>query len=98
MFWSDFGANPRIERANLEGGDRITFVSTDVVRPIGMAVEGERVYWVDDGTDSVESVDLDGGQRRSFQVDKTPNARHNLFGIATYEVLTLTCRFEYFHI
>ncbi|ELU10017.1 hypothetical protein CAPTEDRAFT_221406 [Capitella teleta] len=85
MFWADWGANPRIERASLGGEDRANFVSRDIVRPIGVSVGGGRVYWVDDAKDTVESVDLNGNDRKFFTVDKTSSFRHNLFGISVFK-------------
>ena len=35
MYWSDWGEKAKIERADLDGGDRIILVDTDVEWPNG---------------------------------------------------------------
>lgn len=48
MFWTDWGSNPRIERAGMDGTHRQTIVSYDVKWPNGLTLDlvQKRVYWV----------------------------------------------------
>lgn len=48
MFWSDWGSNPRIERAGMDGTHRQTIVSYDVKWPNGLTLDivQKRIYWV----------------------------------------------------
>lgn len=48
MFWTDWGASPRIERAGMDGSHRETVVSYDVKWPNGLTLDlvQKRVYWV----------------------------------------------------
>ena len=48
MYWTDWGANPRIERAGMDGTHRSTIVSYDVKWPNGLTLDlvTKRVYWV----------------------------------------------------
>lgn len=48
MYWTDWGANPRIERAGMDGTHRQTIVSYDVKWPNGLTLDlvQKRVYWV----------------------------------------------------
>lgn len=48
MYWSDWGSNPRIERAGMDGTHRQTIVSFDVKWPNGLTLDlvQKRVYWV----------------------------------------------------
>ncbi len=39
MYWSDWGSNPKIERANVDGTERITLVETDIQWPNGIAID-----------------------------------------------------------
>ncbi len=62
MFWTDWGSNPKIERANLDGSDRVAIVTAHLDRPHGLALdfELERVYWCDANRDVIEYVDING--------------------------------------
>lgn len=66
----------------------MTFVDKNVIRPLGVAVDyaTNDVYWVDDSLDTIERVDIRGQNRHSIKVDDSPQAQHNLFGMAIYEV------------
>ena len=43
MFWTDVGAPPKIEQANLDGTGRIVIVNDDVHFPISLTVDYEQV-------------------------------------------------------
>ena len=61
MFWTDWGKYPRIERANLDGTNRVTIVTNDLRYPNGLAVDvdQERIFWCD-GAGRIESTDFNG--------------------------------------
>lgn len=48
MYWSDWGSNPRIERAGMDGTHRETIVNYDVKWPNGLTLDlaRKRVFWV----------------------------------------------------
>ena len=62
MFWSDWGEEPKIERANLDGSGRRVLVTKHVTQPLGLAVDykGGLLYWCDASSDLIEYVDLNG--------------------------------------
>ena len=66
MIWTDWGSNPKIEKASLSGQQRVAIVTTEVYWPNGIDLDrgGKRVYWVDAGYDRVESVDYNGNNRK----------------------------------
>lgn len=66
MIWTDWGANPKIERASLSGNQRLAIVTTDLFWPNGIDLDkgNKRIFWVDAGYDRVESVDYDGNSRK----------------------------------
>ena len=66
MFWTDWGLNPRIEKATLNGNQRISIVTSDLYRPNGIELDrgNQKIFWADTGVDRVESVDYDGSNRR----------------------------------
>ena len=39
IYWTDWGDNPKIERADLDGNDRLTLVSTELILPNGLAID-----------------------------------------------------------
>ena len=65
MFWADWGANAKIERADLTGENRQILVNLYSQRiPISVVIdfEAQRIYWMD--TSYLYNVDLDGYYRR----------------------------------
>lgn len=56
MYWTDWGENPKIERANLDGTDRIILVNTSLGWPNGLALDyaEDKLYWGDAKTDKIE--------------------------------------------
>lgn len=56
MFWSDWGERPKIERANLDGTDRLVLLNTSLGWPNGLALDYAtgKLYWGDAKTDKIE--------------------------------------------
>jgi len=71
MFWSDAGSHPRIEKASLDGNQRVAIVTTYIFHPNGIDLDrgNQRIFWVDAGYDRVESISYNGNNRNIlFQV------------------------------
>ncbi|XP_066267549.1 low-density lipoprotein receptor-related protein 6-like [Branchiostoma lanceolatum] len=68
IFWSDWGREPKIERATLSGQDRTVLVNNNIQRPHGMAIDyvRNRLYWADSELDIIGSLDLDGGTQSVY--------------------------------
>ncbi|KAL9960408.1 hypothetical protein ACROYT_G033860 [Oculina patagonica] len=68
MFWTDWGANPKIERASLSGSQRLAIVTANLYWPNGIELDkgNKRIFWVDATYmhDKVESVDYKGNNRK----------------------------------
>lgn len=67
MFWSDWGAVPKIERAGMDGSHRQAIVVSDSVRwPNGLSLDlvNERLFWIDAKLNIVGSANLDGTNSR----------------------------------
>ena len=66
MIWTNWGANPKIERALLNGSQRLAIVTTNLYWPNGIERDrgNKRIVWVDARYDRVESVDYSGNNRK----------------------------------
>jgi len=60
MFWTDQGTIPKIERSDLDGGNRQTIVQGDLKWPNGLVIDQAslRLFWTDAGLDKIETSDL----------------------------------------
>lgn len=56
MYWTDWGEVPKIERADLDGMERVVMVNTSLGWPNGLALDYDerRIYWGDAKTDKIE--------------------------------------------
>ena len=66
MYWTDWGEHPKIERANLDGSERLVLFNTSLGWPNGLALDFEerKIYWGDAKTDKIEVANMDGSGRR----------------------------------
>ena len=69
MFWTDWSnEDPKIERANLDGSDRIVLVNKTIYRavgwPNGLTVDLDEnvVYWIDAKANGIFKMSFDGGK------------------------------------
>ena len=60
MYWTDWGKQPRIERAGMDGSDRHVIVHNEINWPNGLVIDytADRVYWTDAKHHVIESVNL----------------------------------------
>ncbi|CAG12634.1 unnamed protein product [Tetraodon nigroviridis] len=65
MFWSDWGQNPRIERAFMDGTVRQVIVSTKLYWPNGLALDytTHRIYFADAYLKYIDYCSYDGSNR-----------------------------------
>ena len=68
MFWTSWGDSPKIERASLNGEDRISIATSGLARPNDIIIDfqDDRLYWTDVGLDRIEVADYDGSNRRQL--------------------------------
>jgi sugar lactone lactonase YvrE len=85
MFWTDWGTEPKIERAGMDGSHRQTIVSYEVKWPNGLTLDlvKKRVYWVDAKLNVISSCNYDGSERRVILY--SPDALQHPFSITTFE-------------
>lgn len=68
MYWADWGVEPKIERARLDGSDRTVLLNTSIRAPFGLSLDrpSNCLYWCDQqlkklavlNLTSIESRDL----------------------------------------
>lgn len=85
MFWTDWGDEPKIERAGMDGSHRTAIVTRDVKWPNGLTLDlvKERVYWADAKLNMISSCNYDGSKRNVvlFSID----ALRHPFSLTTFE-------------
>lgn len=66
MYWSDWGNNPHIAVSFMDGAKREFFVKEKLGWPNGLAIDvpSDRLYWVDAKLKVIESINLEGFDRR----------------------------------
>lgn len=73
MIWSDWGENPKIESAAMDGDPttRRILVNENIVWPNGLTVDVEKelIYWVDGNLKFLDVMNLDGTNRRTLVKD-----------------------------
>lgn len=76
MYWTDWGElKPKIERANLDGSDRVVLINSSLGWPNGISIDYEerKMYWGDAEEDKIEVADLDGQNRRVLVHGQLPH-------------------------
>uniref|UniRef100_UPI003D9CB815 low-density lipoprotein receptor-related protein 2a precursor n=1 Tax=Danio rerio TaxID=7955 RepID=UPI003D9CB815 len=66
MFWTDWGRNPRIERASMDGKLRTTIISNKLYWPNGLTIDypNSLLYFADAYLDFIDYCDYDGKNRK----------------------------------
>ncbi|KAJ8408322.1 hypothetical protein AAFF_G00257360 [Aldrovandia affinis] len=85
LFWADSGRSPRIERASMDGQDRVALVTFAIHRPVAISLDSPRrlLYWVDSGLHTVSRVGMDGQHRKT--VVESNGYLDRPFGLAVFE-------------
>ncbi|XP_030628549.1 nidogen-1 [Chanos chanos] len=65
VYWTDI-TTPAIGKADLQGGEPVQLIRSDLGSPEGIAIDhlGRTMYWTDSMKDRIEVASLDGAQRR----------------------------------
>ncbi|XP_055684225.1 putative vitellogenin receptor [Lutzomyia longipalpis] len=83
MYWTDWGSHPQIGVAAMNGAGARTFVDQDIHWPNGLTIDwpNGRIYWVDAKLSRIESIKLNGEDRRTILKDIVKHP----YGIAVFE-------------
>ena len=86
MFWSDWGKTAKIEKCSMDGEStsRKILVSQNIIWPNGLTIDysEDRIWWTDARFGTIESVDLNGGDRKVAL--RSSRARYT-FGISLFQ-------------
>ena len=84
MYWTDWGANPKIEQAEMDGSARQTIITGSLVWPNGLTIDKptNRLFWVDAKLDKIEVSDLNGKNR---QLIMSSGADIHPYGLVVYQ-------------
>ncbi|CAF1581398.1 unnamed protein product, partial [Rotaria sordida] len=68
LFITDWGKNPRIERASMDGQQRISIVNDSIEMPIGLTLDliRQEIYFTDHHLNFIEVVNYNGENRRKI--------------------------------
>lgn len=83
IFWSDWGDEPKIERSDLSGGNRLTILNKDEVKwPSSIAIDHTigRIFWTDMYKRHICSSDVHGKNKKEIVSELT-----SPFGVAVFE-------------
>lgn len=82
MYWTDWGASPKIERAGMDASSRQVIISSNLTWPNGLAIDygSQRLYWADAGMKTIEFAGLDGSRRKVLIGSQLPHP----FGLTLY--------------
>lgn len=85
MYWTDWGSNPRIERAGMDGSHRQIIINNNIKWANGLTLDLvlNRIYWVDAKLNIISSCNYDGSDRRVI-LYSSEFLRHP-FSITTFE-------------
>uniref|UniRef100_A0A3B5Q2H0 Uncharacterized protein n=1 Tax=Xiphophorus maculatus TaxID=8083 RepID=A0A3B5Q2H0_XIPMA len=66
MFWTDWGRNPRIERASMDGKLRTVIISSKLYWPNGLTIDypNNLLYFADAYLDFIDYCDYNGNNRK----------------------------------
>jgi hypothetical protein len=83
MYWTDWGDTPMIGVAAMDGTEVKPFVTDDIHWPNGLTLDwpNQRLYWLDAKTRKMESIQLNGKNRKTVLADVLKHP----YGIAVFE-------------
>ena len=66
MYWTDWGSTAKIEKASMDGQNRVVLHDTLLTWPNGITIDyaAQRLYWTDASLDKIEYSGVDGTGRQ----------------------------------
>ncbi len=110
LFWIECGKKAGIEVGSTDGTERKNLISQNIYWPVGLTIDypAKRLYWIDSKLRLVESVALDGSDRKfifQFKAGKYLYKQNISIGIGvfsfcstSYSSFMLPTNFSEFHL
>ena len=88
MYWTDWGKQPKIERAHLNGSGRALIAKDSLGWPNALVLDSDqrKLYWGDGEFNRIEVANLDGSGRIELVT-----GTHRLVGMALMGMYQATC-------
>ncbi|KAK0093543.1 hypothetical protein PV326_013307, partial [Microctonus aethiopoides] len=85
IFWTDWGPSPKIERADMDGSNRVALITDSITWPNGLTIDypTERIFWTDAKHRVIMSAKLDGTDKKKI----LSKGLHHPFAITVFEDL-----------
>ncbi|XP_034949215.1 LOW QUALITY PROTEIN: low-density lipoprotein receptor-related protein 4 [Chelonus insularis] len=83
IFWTEWGPNPRIERADMDGTGRVHIIRDSITWPNGLCIDysTDRLYWTEAKHRIIMSANLDGTDKKKI----ISRGLHHPFAITVFE-------------
>ncbi|XP_047139272.1 low-density lipoprotein receptor-related protein 1 isoform X1 [Hydra vulgaris] len=84
MFWTDWGKQPRVERADMDGNNRLILRKTEIIWPNGLTLDlaTKKIYFADARLDIIVSMNYDGLNQETILKQ---NILKHPFGLSVFE-------------
>ena len=68
MFWTDWGEEPKIERAEMDSSNRRVITRKNIQLPFGLTIDysAQKIYWTDVHLFYIDKANYDGSNRESI--------------------------------
>ena len=87
MFWTDWGEEPKIERAEMDGSNRRVIIKQDIHWPNGLTLDynNKKVYWTDSKLLYIKKANYDGSNSKSIFKSAGQCVLGHPFALTLYE-------------
>ena len=87
MFWTDWGEEPKVERAEMDSSNRRVIIRKDIYRPNGLTIDysAQKIYWTDANLLYIDKANYDGSNRESVIRSSRQCLLGHPFALTLYE-------------
>ena len=87
MFWTDWGEEPKIERAEMDGSNRRIIARQNIHSPNGLTIDysAEKIYWIDATLFYIAKANYDGSSREIIFKSPSQCILDHPFALTLYE-------------
>ena len=87
MFWTDWGTEPKVERAEMDGSNRQVIIQQNIQWPNGLTLDykNKKIFWTDARLRYIAKANYDGSNREKIFKSPEQCALGHLFAITLYE-------------